>query len=57
MDISASDPRRDAEPAQAFQAEGSEHVLAASLDEGLPPLSGPAGAYQHEDDEFVWPTD
>jgi hypothetical protein len=59
MDVSASDPRHDAEraPGQAFQAEGSEHFLAASPDEGPRSLTGPAAAYQHEDDEFVWPTD
>ncbi len=55
MDFNASDTGDDAErlPAQAFQSESSEHVPVAPA----PPVAGPADAYQHEDDELVWPAD
>lgn len=52
MDAIAPDPRDDPERAgvQAFQSEGAEHTELAP-----PPTpvtdSGPAAAYQHEDDE------
>ena len=51
MDPTATDPRNDPEraPAQAFQSEGGEHARPATP--AVPVDPGPAGAYQHEDDE------
>ena len=54
MEPTAPDPRDDPEraPAQAFQSEDAEHT---ALEPPSAPVSasGPAAAYQHEDDEPV----
>ncbi len=56
MEFNPSDLRDDSErsPAQGFQSEGAEHAPDVMK---TPPAEGPAAAYQHEDDEFIWPTD
>lgn len=55
----ASDPRDDAEraAARAFQSEDGEHAAPGSPSPVPPITSGPAAAYQHDDDELVWPID
>jgi hypothetical protein len=55
----ASDPREDAErrAARAFQSEDGEHAAPVTPSPVPPIASGPAAAYQHEDDELVWPID